>query len=225
MTAVAVALPRGEVTVSTRFDEPTSAPWAAVALAHGAGAGPDHPFLTGFAEALADAGVATLRFAFPYVEAGRRMPGPPAHAIATWAAVMPELERLAPGIPQIAAGKSYGGRMASVAAADGAIVPDALVYLGYPFHPPGDAAATRGAHLARIAQPQLFVEGTVDPFIQPTEDFVTAVGTSPNAQIVWIDGGGHSFQVKGSRREPRVIGAELTASVVPWLRNQRAVGA
>lgn len=222
MTRIAVMLPKGEVTVSTRFDASQGDPWAAVALAHGAGAGPDHPFLAGFAAALADSGVATLRFAFPYFDAGRRMPGPAAHAVATWAAAMAELARLAPGIPQVAAGKSYGGRMASMAAADGAIVPDALVYLGYPFHPPGDPAATRGEHLARIAQPQLFVEGTADPFIQPTTDFVAAVAESPRAEIAWVDGGGHSFEVKGMRREPQRVGADLAASVVPWLRDRWA---
>ena len=100
----------------------------------------------------------------------------------------------------------------------GVIAPGALVYLGYPFHPPGKPEATRGAHLAQIAAPQLFVEGTADPFIQPVDEFQAAVGASPDAEIVWIAGGGHSFEVRGARRPADDVGADLVASVLPWLR-------
>lgn len=219
MTRIAVALPSGAVTVSAALEPAASVePWAAVALAHGAGAGMDHPFLVGFAAALRAQGVTTLRFTFPYLEAGRRMPGPAAHAVATWSAVMAELQRSAPGLPHIAAGKSYGGRMASMAAADGAIAPHALVYLGYPLHPPGKPEASRGAHLARVSAPQLFVEGTADPFIQPIDAFEDAVATSPDAEVLWVEGGGHSFEVKGRRRAAEDVAADLAASVIPWLR-------
>lgn len=218
MTKLAVPLPTGVVTVSAEFEPAHGDPWAALALAHGAGAGMEHPFLTGFAAALRAEGIATLRFDFPYREAGRRMPGPAAHAIATWASVMPELARLAPGVPQVAAGKSYGGRMASMAAAEGRISPDALVYLGYPFHPPGKPDAPRGEHLPRVTAPQLFVEGDADPFIQPLAQFEAAVATSPDAEILWTPGGGHSFDVAGRRRPADAVGAELAASLVPWLR-------
>ncbi|WP_454131958.1 alpha/beta hydrolase family protein [Microbacterium lacticum] len=228
MTRLSVILPAREVTVSTILERPEDtsggdAPWAAVALAHGAGAGPEHPFLAGLANALRESGIVVLRFAFPSREAGRRLPGPPAQALATWAAVMAELERAAPGIPHIAAGKSYGGRMASVATADGLIDPRALVYLGYPFHAPGKPEAPRGDHLPRIGAPQLFVEGTRDPFIQPLQQFEEAVATSPDAEIVWVDGGNHSFEVRGARRPPDEIGAALAPPVVDWLR-ARACG-
>ena len=137
MTAeVTVALPKSDAVIPIFWDRAVD-PVGAVALAHGAGAGPEHPFLTGFADALRAAGVTVMRFAFPYVAAGRRMPGPAAHATATWQAVMSLLSEEAPGVPRIAAGKSYGGRMASMAAADGLIEADQLVYLGYPLHPPG----------------------------------------------------------------------------------------
>ena len=228
MTRLSVILPAREVTVSTILERPDDAsggdaPWAAVTLAHGAGAGPEHPFLAGLANALRESGIVVLRFAFPSREAGRRLPGPPAQALATWAAVMAELERAAPGIPHIAAGKSYGGRMASVATADGLIDPRALVYLGYPFHAPGKPEAPRGDHLPRIGAPQLFVEGTRDPFIQPLQQFEEAVATSPDAEIVWVDGGNHSFEVRGARRPPDEIGAALAPTVVDWLR-ARACG-
>lgn len=225
MTRIPVDLPAGRVTVSAELTRPVAAPWAAMVLAHGAGAGMDHPFLRGFADSLGGAGVATLRFTFPYREAGRRMPGPAAHAIATWEAATGELARALPGVPQVAAGKSYGGRMASMAAAEGRIAPAALVYLGYPYHPPGKPDATRGAHLRDVAAPQLFVTGTADPFVQPGEDFARAVEVSPDAEIVWIDGGGHSFEVRGRRRAPEEVGADLAAVVVGWLRSRLAPGA
>ncbi|WP_454111294.1 alpha/beta hydrolase family protein [Microbacterium aurum] len=217
--AIEVALPKGAVTVSTLSTSPSpSRPWVAVALAHGAGAGMTHPFLEGFARALTDADVTVLRFAFPYAEAGRRMPGPAAHAVATWQAVMPALGDIAPGVPLIAAGKSYGGRMASVAAAEGAIAPAGLLYLGYPLHPPGEPEKMRASHLPLVTAPQLFVSGTRDPFVQPVSQLADAVGACPDAEVLWIDGGGHSFEVAGARRAPEVTGAELAASVLPWLR-------
>lgn len=221
MDCLAVSLPSGDVQVAAAFEEAATAPWAALALAHGAGAGMDHPFLVGFAAAMRDAGVATLRFEFPYRAAGRRMPGPASHAIATWQAVSRVLAAATPGLPQIAAGKSYGGRMASMAAAEGHIEPDALVYLGYPFHAPGKPDAERGDHLARITAPQLFVEGTMDPFIDPIERFEAAVATAPDAEIAWVPGGVHSFEVKGVKLAADDIGAELAASItLPWLRRR-----
>lgn len=218
VTRLAVPLPRGEATVTLAWEEPAADAGGVVVLAHGAGAGMDHPFLVGFAGALRAAGFATVRFSFPYAEAGRRMPGPAAHAVATWAAVATEVARVRPQDAWVAAGKSYGGRMASLAAADGLIAPAGLVYLGYPFHPPGVPGRTRGEHLARVRPPQLFVEGGADPFIQPTGDFTAAVATSPDAEIVWIPGGGHSFEVAGARRAPEEVGGDVAASVLPWLR-------
>lgn len=212
-----VVLPAGPVEVSCGVAVPEGA-WAAVAIAHGAGAGMDHPFLTGFASAMGDAGIATLRFNFPYVEAGRRMPGPASHAIATWRAVVAELEVAAPGLPLFAAGKSYGGRMASMAAAEGVIAPAGLVYLGYPLHQPGKPERPRSEHLARIEAPQLFVSGANDPFVQPVEQLEAVVAECPSARIAWIEGGGHSFEVKGRKRPADEIGAGLVPLVVDWLR-------
>jgi len=215
--AIEVALPKGPDTVSTLFT-PAARPWAAVALAHGAGAGMAHPFLDGVAGALAEADVSVLRFAFPYAEAGRRMPGPAAHAVATWRAATSVLGALVPGTPLVAAGKSYGGRMASMAAAEGAIAPAGLVYLGYPLHPPGEPEKLRASHLPLVAAPQLFVTGTRDPFVQPVSQLEEAVAACSDAAIAWIEGGGHSFEIAGARRAPEVIGADVAASVLPWLR-------
>lgn len=213
---VPVALPTGEVEVSARYRRPDEA-WGLLALAHGAGAGMEHPFLSGFAEAMQAEGIATLRFNFPYLEAGRRMPGPAAHAITTWAAVEAAAERQAPDLAFWAAGKSYGGRMASMAAAESMISPQGLVYLGYPLHPPGSPEKARAAHLPDVRQPQLFVEGSNDPFIAPIEQFERAVGSCQDAETAWIEGGGHSFEIKGRKRPADEIGAAVAPVVVEWM--------
>lgn len=215
---IPVVLPSGEVEVDALLDAAVPHAWAVVALAHGAGAGMEHPFLGGLAGALADAGVTTLRFVFPYRQAGRRMPGPATHAVATWAAVGKHISRVRGDLPWFAAGKSYGGRMASLAAADGSITPAGLVYVGYPFHPPGSPEKTRAAHLPSIPAPQLFLAGTDDPFLQPLDQFAAAVDTCRDAEILWTPRGGHSFDVKGVKRSGEAVGAELAASIVPWLR-------
>ncbi|MCR2784464.1 MULTISPECIES: alpha/beta family hydrolase [unclassified Microbacterium] len=216
-----VALPTGEVTVSAAFETPAD-PWAAMAIAHGAGAGYSHPFLVGFARGMRAAGVATLRFNFPYVEAGRRMPGPAAHAVATWRAADAALRAQAPGVPVWAAGKSYGGRMASMAAAEGEIAPAGLVYLGYPLHPPGQPEKLRVAHLPDVAPPQLFVEGTNDPFVDPHAELDDAVASCRDAAVHWVDGGNHSFEVKGRKRPADEVGEGLADVVVAWLRARSA---
>lgn len=214
---IPVDLPSGRVEVSADVAKPEGA-WAIVALAHGAGAGHRHPFLVGFSSGLERAGVATLRFNFPYVEAGRRMPGPAAHAVTTWAAVHRAAADHADGAAVFAAGKSYGGRMASMAAAEGVIAPAGLVYLGYPLHPPGSPEKARTAHLPDVPQPQLFVEGTTDPFIDPHEQLEQAVASCRQAEIAWIEGGGHSFEVKGRKRPAEEIGAGLAPLVAGWMR-------
>ncbi|GAA1937025.1 alpha/beta hydrolase [Microbacterium aoyamense] len=216
---VSVDLPAGSVEVSAELEAP-DAPVGVVAIAHGAGAGYRHPFLLGFARGLRTEGFATLRFNFPYVEAGRRMPGPAAHAVTTWRAVAAALGSELPGLPLWAAGKSYGGRIASMAAAEGAIAPAGLVYLGYPLHPPGDPSKPRVAHLPDVVPPQLFVEGTNDPFVDPHAQLLDAVASCRDAEIAWIEGGGHSFEVKGRKRPADEIGADLAPGVAAWMRGR-----
>ncbi|WP_223586724.1 alpha/beta family hydrolase [Microbacterium sp. OVT16B] len=208
--AIEVELPTGVTTVSADWDQGTNG--ATVVIAHGAGTGKDHPFLTGFASGLHERGFSTLRFNFPYVEQGRRMPGPAAHAIATWNAVVDFARSADPEAAIWAAGKSYGGRMASMAVAEGMTV-DGLVYLGYPLHAPGKPEKPRAEHLPAIAVPQLFIEGTNDPFIQPVSQFDEVVATCQDARVVWIEGGGHTFEIKGHRREASDIGSSLVTFV------------
>ena len=213
MTEIGVELPTGTTTVSAEWAG--GGDGAIVVIAHGAGTGKDHPFLLGFSEALVERGFRTLRFNFPYVEQGRRMPGPAAHAIATWRAVVDVARQQAAEAPIWAAGKSYGGRMASMAVAEGLVV-DGLAYLGYPLHAPGKPEKPRAEHLPAIAIPQLFVEGTNDPFIQPLAQFEEVVATCQDARVVWIDGGGHTFEIKGQRRPASEIGASLAPIVAEF---------
>ncbi|MFJ4039226.1 alpha/beta family hydrolase [Microbacterium sp. NPDC090007] len=215
---MAVDLPSGPAEVSGLWST-ADVSHATVALAHGAGAGMDHPFLTGLSEALTAQGVSVLRFVFPYVEAGRRMPGPAAHALATWRGVEAWLAAHAPGA-YAAVGKSYGGRMASVATAEGLIAPERLVYLGYPLHPPGRPDRPRSAHLPAITVPQLFVEGEDDPFIAPRAQFDEVVASCRDARVHWIAGGNHSFEVRGARRPAAEIGAGLAEVVAAFARGR-----
>jgi predicted alpha/beta-hydrolase family hydrolase len=215
-TRVAVGLPTGESVVSAAFSVPAD-PWAAIAIAHGAGTRMDHPFLVGFAAAMAQRGVAAMRFNFAYSEAGRRMPGPATHAIAAWAAVDTAVRATVPRVPVVASGRSYGGRMASMAAAEGSIAPAALVYLGYPLHPPGRPDRPRIEHLPAITPPQLFLSGESDPFVDPHVQLEQAVASCQDAVLEWVPGG-HGFEVKGRRTAAGELGADIAARVERFLR-------
>jgi predicted alpha/beta-hydrolase family hydrolase len=214
IVSIPVELPAGTVTVSGDWER--GAIGATAIVAHGAGTGMDHPFLTGFTSTLNEQGFSTLRFNFPYVEQGRRMPGPAAHAIATWRAVVDFARAQDADASVWAIGKSYGGRMASMAVAEGMEVAG-LVYLGYPLHAPGKPEKPRAEHLPSISVPQLFVEGQNDPFIQPVSQFDEAVATCQDATVVWIEGGGHTFEVKGRKRPASEIGSSLVTFVTEFL--------
>ncbi|MCG2624320.1 dienelactone hydrolase family protein [Arthrobacter sp. I2-34] len=211
-----VTITVGVTAVSGVYARP-DCPFATLVVAHGAGAGMDHPFLAGFARALNDDGVATLRFNFPYREAGRKFPDRPPAAISAWRAAMDAAITRAGGGPVWAAGKSFGGRMASMAVAEG--MPAAgLVYLGYPLHPPGKPEKLRDEHLYGLRLPMLFLQGTRDPFATPAllESVVARIG--PNAALEWREGGDHSFAVAGVKLGAQEVGASLAERVSTFLR-------
>ena len=207
-------IPTGDTEVSAAFAAPADAT-AAVVVAHGAGAGMDHPFLTGFTDALNDGGVATLRFNFPYREAGRKFPDRPPAAIAAWHAAMEAAAARTAGLPLWACGKSFGGRMASMAVAEG-MTTAGLIFLGYPLHPPGKPEKLRDEHLYGLDLPMLFLQGSRDPFALPGELEPVAERIGPNAVVQWIDGGNHSFEVRGNKRPPEVIGAGMAKPVLEF---------
>jgi predicted alpha/beta-hydrolase family hydrolase len=195
---------------------------ATLVLAHGAGAGMEHPFMTGFARAIADDGVATMRFNFLYMERGRRSPDPERVLREAWLAAFESATASAGGRPVLAGGKSLGGRIASMCVADG--MPAAgLVFLGYPLHPPGKPERIRDEHLDRIAVPMLFLHGTGDPFAQPALLARVVKRLGDRATLVDVEGGDHSFNVRGRRADAREVGASLATLAVPFVR--RVAGA
>src|SRR6266550_4837273 len=148
-------------------------PQACYVLAHGAGAGMAHPFLAAVAAELKQRGIATLRYQFPYMEAGGKRPDPPKLAQATVRADVAEAGRLLPGLPLVAGGKSFGGRMTSQAQAAAPLAGvRGLAFLGFPLHPAGKPSDARATHLSDVHVPMLFVQGTRDklaelPLIEP----------------------------------------------------------
>src|SRR6202521_5380733 len=136
---------------------------ACFVFAHGAGAGMTHPFMEAIAAGLCERGVATLRYQFPYMEKGSKRPDSPAIAQAAVRAAVAEAGRRCAGLRLIAGGKSFGGRMTSLAQAETPLVGvDGLAFLGFPLHPAGKPSSDRAEHLAEVKVPMFFVQGTRD---------------------------------------------------------------
>jgi predicted alpha/beta-hydrolase family hydrolase len=184
---------------------------AVAVLAHGAGAGMEHPFMAGAVEGLTENGVTAMRFNFPYVEEGRRSPDRPPALLQAWRGALEEAKRRSNGLPLAAGGKSMGGRMASMLAADDKerFAARALVFFGYPLHAPGKADQPRDAHLPDITVPMLFIQGTEDSFatFDLIESLVKRLGS--RARLHSVKGGDHSFRVRGARRPDPETGKEL----------------
>jgi uncharacterized protein len=205
--------------VSARYARP-AAPVATVVVAHGAGAGMDHPFIAGFARACVDEGLAALRFNFPYLEAGRRAPDPEPVLRDAWRAAFEAASGRSDDRPVWAAGKSLGGRIGSMCVADGEVPAAGLAFLGYPLHPPGKPDRIRDEHLGRVEVPMLFLQGTADPFarLELLERVVAKLGD--RATLVRFEGAGHSFEVRGRRSDPRDVGASLAPQVASFIRER-----
>jgi predicted alpha/beta-hydrolase family hydrolase len=179
-------------------------------LAHGAGAGASHPFMEAVAHALAAERIATLRYEFPYMAAGRKRPDPQPVLLATVrAAVAAAAEH---GLPLLAGGKSMGGRMTTLAAAEGGLPgANGIVLLGFPLHPAGNPSTERAEHLARVAQPTLFVHGTRDKL--GGLDMLRPV-LPAKATLHVVEGADHGFAVKG-RGSGEVL-SEIALAVARW---------
>jgi len=209
---------RDGLTVSARWLAPDAAR-ACYVLAHGAGAGMDHRSMRAVAEGLATLGVATLRFQFPYMERGSRRPDPPPLCHATVRAAVAAAARLAPGLPLVAGGRSFGGRMTSQAQA---LEPLArvrgLAFLGFPLHPAGQPGDSRAAHLAQVLVPMLFLQGTRDALAEPAllEGVIARLGT--RATLYRVEGADHSFHVRaGSGRTDAQVLTELLQRLAAWI--------
>ena len=163
-------------------------------LAHGAGAGMDHIFMTTLAASLADAGIATLRFNFPFSEHKKGRPDTPAVAHQTIAAAIDHAHAKFPSLPLFAAGKSFGGRMTSqYLAANPRPEVKGIVFYGFPLHQSGKPSVERAEHLKDIKTKMLFLQGTRDELA--SWDLITAVCASlPKAKLVKIEGANHMFK-------------------------------
>jgi hypothetical protein len=215
-----VDLGPGLGSVSALLQRPADA-WLLYVLAHGAGAGMRHAFLESISAALATRGVATLRYQFPYMEAGGRRPDSPAVAEGTVRAAVAQAAAAAPELPLIAGGKSFGGRMTSGAAAGSLPRVRGLAFLGFPLHPPGRPGTRRADHLVRVELPMLFLQGTRDQFAQA--DLISGVcqRLGDRATLHHIEGADHSFGVpKSSGRTPAAVLDELVGTLVGWARSR-----
>lgn len=194
-------------------------PRAACVVAHGAGAGMRHPFMTAVAEGLAARGIASLRYQFPYMEAGRARPDPPARAVAAVRAAVEAATARWPTLPLFAGGKSFGGRMTSTAAAEAPLpAVRGLFFLGFPLHPPGRPSQERGAHLTAIDLPMLFLEGTRDDFADLTLLRPLCERLGNRAALCLFEGADHSFHVrKASGTTDREILEAVLDALAAWV--------
>jgi uncharacterized protein len=194
--------------------------FACYVLAHGAGAGMTHRFMTEVANGLAKRDIATLRFQFPYMESGSRRPDRPALAQATIRAAVATAARLAPGLPLFAGGKSFGARMTSQAQAE-APLPEVrgLIFLGFPLHPANKPSDERARHLAGVGIPMLFVQGTRDALAdtQLLVPMVEALGAGATLQL--LDQADHSFHVpvRSGQTDIQVLDGALDQAAA-WMR-------
>ena len=192
---------------------------AVLVLGHGAGAGMKHHFMADLAAALADAGVATLRYQFPFMEAGKFRTDPPAIAAATVRAAVAEAGRLRPGLPLIAGGKSFGGRMTSTAAAEAPLDGvRGLVFFGFPLHPPKQPATSRGDHLDRVTVPMLFLQGTRDDLADQTLIRAVTARLGAGATLHEVAEANHAFEVptRTGKTAADII-VELARTAADWI--------
>ena len=188
-------------------------------LAHGAGAGQNSPFMTRFARGMADRGVTTATFDFPYIAAGRKLPDRADVLEASWINAVDATRSEAPGGPLFIGGKSMGGRIASQVAAQDHPPIAGLVFLGYPLHPPGKPEQRRDRHLPEIQEPMLFVQGSRDPF-GTAEEIRALLPRLSRATLHAIEGGDHSLKVTGRGTKPEEVMTRILDEVVRWMSGQ-----
>jgi predicted alpha/beta-hydrolase family hydrolase len=194
-------------------------PRACYVFAHGAGAGMHHPFMAAVAAGLAVRSIATLRYQFPYMERGGKRPDPPHLAHAAVRAAVGAARQALPGLPLIAGGKSFGGRMTSQAQARAPLTDvRGLAFLGFPLHPAGKPSSERGKHLFDIQIPLLFLQGTRDALaaLDQIEPLCQALGA--RATLKLFADADHSFHVpaRSGRKDAQVLD-DVLDGLVAWI--------
>lgn len=164
-------------------------------FAHGAGAGMTHPFMVRLSEALWEHDIGTLRYNFPYMQAGKKRPDPPAIAALTVRRAIDKGLELFPDTPLLAGGKSFGGRMTSQLVAQDPLPVTGLVFVGFPLHAAGNPGVDRAQHLARIDVPMLFLQGTRDA-LADLGLIQKVCGGLTGATLKTFEGADHSFKAR-----------------------------
>ena len=186
-----------------------------------------HPSMETLATELYTLKIATLRYQFPYMESGSRRPDKPALCHATVRAAVAEAARLAPDLPLIAGGRSFGGRMTSQAQAISPLSGvRGLAFLAFPLHPADRPSNERAEHLFEVKIPMLFLQGTRDALadLKALEDVVKRLGK--RATLKLLEDADHSFHVpaRTGRKDPQVR-SELLHALVDWIERLPAPGA
>ena len=203
--------------VSAILLQPAS-PRYLMVLAHGAGAGMQNAFMEKISEELAQNGIATFRYNFPYMESGKKSPDPKPVILSAIRSSIDAAKKTLPGIPIIAGGKSFGGRMTSTAESQEHL-PDVkgIVFFGFPLHPPGKPTSERAEHLFKVSLPMLFLQGTRDSLADLKLLIPICKKLGEKAHLHIIEDANHSFNMpKGSAKNNDKVIKELGSKVKEW---------
>jgi predicted alpha/beta-hydrolase family hydrolase len=178
-----------------------------------------HPFLQAFAAEACERGIATLRYQFPFIETGAKRPDPPALTHATVRAAVAVASRLAPNLPLVAGGKSFGGRMTSQAQALSPLSRvKGLVFLGFPLHAAGRPSQTRAEHLSGVAIPMLFLQGTRDALAHLDQLEPVILRLQQRATLKLFDGADHTFHLpRRSGKTDADVRHEMVDTLASWM--------
>jgi len=187
-------------------------------FAHGAGAGMDHAFMEGVAARLGRSGIATLRWDFPYIRAGRPLPPAVRTLLPVARAAVDVARERAAGRPLWAGGKSMGGRVVSMAEAEEPLGADGLIFVGFPLHPRGRPSTERARHLCETAPPLRFVSGTRDRLADPALLDGVVADLGARAELHAVAGADHGFHVlvRSGRTDAQVLD-EVAETIVGWI--------